>query len=161
MSVKISYIKHMPDAQAIVLLEQALGCVLPKDYLDFVANFNGGQPQVNSFLIGLGGNESGVNEFIELGRVVEEMELGGFGVLQGFIPFAFAEGGNYVCIEVATGSVFFWDHEIEVGQGGLVKIADDIPKFLESMKPFDKSKIKLKSDQVKSAWIDPDFLDEL
>lgn len=161
MSVIISHVKPVPDAQAIMLLERTLGCFLPKDYLGFVANFNGGKPQVNSFPIGRGGNESGVNDFVALERVVEEMELGGFSVLQGIIPFAFAEGGNYVCIEVATGGVFFWDHEIEVEQGGLVKIADDIPQFLDLIKPFDQSGIKLKPDQVKSAWIDPDFLDGL
>jgi hypothetical protein len=138
-----------------------LGSNLPKDYLDFVTKHNGGEPQANTFPIDRNGNESGVSEFIALENVPEELELGGFNVLPGFLPFAFAEGGNYVCIEITTGNVFFWDHELEPDRGGLVKLAEAIPPFLELLTPFDPSTIKLKPGQVKSAWIDPNLLNVL
>lgn len=71
-------------------------------------------------------------------------------------PVAWAEGGNYVFVNLAAGgAVFFWDHE---RPENIVRLASSFRSFLELLEPFDINSIKLKPDQVKKARIDPDFL---
>lgn len=49
------------------------------------------------------------------------------------------------------------DHEIP-GLDAMIRLAPSLAEFLESVTPFDSKQIKLKSGQVKKAWINPDFL---
>ncbi|WP_353936142.1 SMI1/KNR4 family protein [uncultured Herbaspirillum sp.] len=77
-----------------------------------------------------------------------------------FLPIAYAEGGNYLCIASGgkdIGSIYFMDHEIP-GLDAMIRLAPSLAEFLESVTPFDSKQIKLKSGQVKKAWINPDFL---
>ena len=67
-------------------------------------------------------------------------------------------GGNYVFVDGATGAVYFWDHEQPTPP---VQMASDFAAFMEMLEPFDPGSIKLKPGQVKTAWIDPDFLKSL
>lgn len=138
-------------------VEQDLEVSLPGDYREFVVNHDGLRPQLNIFRVS-GANESGVNEFIPLRRIPKECtfieNLG-----DGRIPIAWAEGGNYVCLDISTvGGVFFWDHEEPERD---MKLADSFSRFIELLEPFDPNSVELRPGQVKSAWIDPDFLKSL
>lgn len=138
-------------------VEQDLEVSLPDDYREFVANHDGVRPQLNIFPIS-NTNESGVNEFIPLHRIRKECtfieNLG-----DDRIPIAWAEGGNYVCLDVSKGGgVFFWDHEEPERDA---KLADSFSRFMELLAPFDPNSVELKPGQVKSAWIDPEFLKSL
>ena len=141
----------------IAALQQKIGPLLVPDFLEFVAENDGAEPETNIFKIGTA-NESGVNGFIPVREIVSEMphieNLPGRS-----FPVAYAEGGNYVFVNQADdGAVFFWDHE---QPGNLVKLANSFRSFLELLEPFDVSSIKLKPGQVSKAWIDPDFLKEV
>ncbi|MBX3432813.1 MAG: SMI1/KNR4 family protein [Pirellulales bacterium] len=101
-------------------------------------------------------NDSGVNRFIPVRQIlaerknIEELSARAF-------PIAWAEGGNYVLIDLdAAGAVFFWDHETAES----TKLADDFDGFLATLQPFNVDDIELKPGQVKSVWVDPDFLKE-
>lgn len=137
-------------------LEREIGKVLPNSFLEFVRQHDGAEPETNIFKIA-GSNESGVNGFIPVREVlaeranIENLPVTAF-------PVAWAEGGNYVSIDAASGTVYFWDHE---QPDPLIQIASDFTAFLEMLEPFDLSLVKLKPDQVESAWIDPDFLKSL
>lgn len=164
MTISIRKIKEAPSAELIARTEKVLGCALPAGYLAFLAKYNGGEPETNVFQIPGVGNESGVNEFIDLVSLPKEIEFGGFEETKGVIPIAFAEGGNYICLAISEpdlGTVFFWDHEVANGRNGLVKLASSVQEFVGLLKPFDPTQIKLKPGQVKSAWIDPSLLEDL
>lgn len=138
-------------------VERDLGVSLPDDYREFVANHDGVRPPLNIFPIA-DANESGVNEFIPLRRVRKECTFIE-DLSDDRIPIAWAEGGNYVCLDVSKkGGVFFWDHE-EPDKDA--KLANSFSHFIELLAPFDPNSVELEPDQVKSAWIDPDFLKSL
>ena len=160
MNINILRSKMPANAKLVQEVEIVLGVKLPKSYLNFVALHNGGEPQPNIFEIGATGNQSGINEFVALDDVIQESRLGNFDAVPGFIPFALAEGGNYICICISedVGRVFFWDHELEPSEGGLVLLANSINEFLEEVMPFNAVETQLQPNQVISAWIDPDLL---
>jgi hypothetical protein len=140
----------------IATLETILGGPPSPDFIDFVRENDGAEPETNIFRIDAG-NESGVTGFIPMCKIVEEMRHIE-NLPEKSFPIAWAEGGNYVLINQAGGAVFFWDHE---RPDMLIRLGDSFLAFLELLKPFDVSSIKLKPDQVKRAWIDPDFLKSL
>ena len=138
----------------IAFLAQKLGTQLPPDLLAFLHLHDGAEPEPNIFKIGAT-NEAGLNGFIpvrEIAREAQNIE----NLSAGSFPIAWAEGGNYIIIDRASGgAVFFWDHELP---GGPTKLADSFQSFLDLLEPFDATTIQLKPDQLISAWIDPDVL---
>jgi hypothetical protein len=138
----------------VAALQRKLGEPLASEFLEFVAQNDGAEPETNIFKIGKT-NESGVNGFIPVKEIVSEMPR--IENLPGrSYPVAWAEGGNFVFINQAVGgAVFFWDHE---QPDSIVRLAGNFRSFLELLEPFDVASIKLKPGQVKKAWIDPDFL---
>lgn len=141
----------------LAFLAQTLGMELPPDFLAFLKLHDGAEPEPNIFKVGTT-NEAGVNGFIpsrDIAREAQNIENLG---AQSF-PIAWAEGGNYILIDRASGdAVFFWDHELPDSP---TKLADSFRHFLDQLEPFDGTAIKLKPDQVIITWIDPDFLESL
>jgi len=138
----------------IASLEAILGGLPSHEFIDFVRENDGAEPETNIFRIDAG-NESGVNGFIPMCKIAEEMRHIE-NLPEKSFPIAWAEGGNYVLInQAAGGGVFFWDHE---RPDNLIRLTDSFFAFLELLQPFDVNTIKLKPGQVKKAWIDPDFL---
>lgn len=153
--MKIKLTKGRPASQNdIAALERKLGESLPSEFLAFVAQSDGAEPETNIFKIGTT-NESGVTAFIpvkEIGNEMPRIE----NLPDKSFPVAWAEGGNYIFInQTDGGAVFFWDHE---QPESIVRLASGFRSFLELLEPFDVTTIKLKPGQVKKAWIDPDFL---
>jgi len=141
----------------IATLETILGGLPSCEFIDFVRENDGAEPETNIFRIDAG-NESGVNGFIPVCKIVEEMRHIE-NLPEKSFPIAWAEGGNYVLINQAVGgAVFFWDHE---RPDNLIRLGDSFLAFLELLKPFDVSAVELKPGQVKKAWINPDFLKSL
>ncbi len=141
----------------IGVLEQKIGEPLISDFLQFVSENDGAEPETNIFKVGLK-NESGVNRFIPVKEITNEISRIETLPEKSF-PVAWAEGGNYVFInQASSGEVFFWDHE---QPENIIKLANSFHFFLELLEPFDVNSIKLKPNQVKKAWIDPDFLKSL
>ena len=138
----------------IMALQKAIGRQLSTNVLEFLAKYDGAEPEANIFKFGKT-NEGGVSGFIPVKKIVEEMQYID-NLPTGSYPIACDECGNYIIVnEAASGAVFFWDHEI---RDDMIKIADSFGAFLDILEPFDASSIKLKPGQVMKAWIDPDFL---
>ena len=138
----------------IATLQRKLEEPLPSEFIEFVARNDGAEPEPNIFKIGAT-NDAGVNGFIPAKEIASEMSRIE-NLPDGSFPVAWAEGGNYVFVNlVAGGSVFFWDHE---QPENIIRLASSFRAFLEMLEPFDVNSIKLKPGQVKKAWIDPDFL---
>lgn len=143
-----------PAEEELRLLADWIGHSLPASYLDFVLLHDGAEPEANS--IKTSNNEIGISRFIP---VCEASNLGAG--IDGFptrvIPFAEDDCGNYFYVAPLTGSVHFWDHELE---GPDEQVAESAMAFAEKLTPFDVSAVKLAPGQVKSAWIDPSFTPE-
>ena len=138
----------------ISVLEDIVGQPLSHGFKEFVASHDGAKPEMNVFEVNAE-IESGVNEFIPMKQIVDERSnIENIG--NEAYPFAWAEGGNYLLIDEARqGAVFFWDHEVPEESH---KVADNFNAFLELLRPFDPSSVQLAPGQVRSAWINPEFL---
>lgn len=138
-------------------LTAGLGFVLSSDLSRFFSEFNGAKPEANFFEYGECG-DGGVNGFIPVSKILDECKYLN-GIDRRIFPIAWAEGGNYVVIDIDRAqSVFFWDHE---NVEGMYFLADNIYDFIDSLRPFDEGGKLLREGQVESAWIDPDFLKSL
>jgi cell wall assembly regulator SMI1 len=144
---------HSLSEAEVRAIEGALGVELPPDYREFVVLQDGAEPDTNIFSVG-NGNDSGVNRFIPLRETHSERRYID-DVSVEFLPVAWAEGGNYVCLDLRRGGVFFWDHEEPSGD---LKLAEGFSQFLEMLAPFDVKNVELNPGQVRKVWIDPDFL---
>jgi hypothetical protein len=159
--IHVRGVKSTPNAALIAEVERAVGYSIPPTFLSSFWRVQGGEPDSNTFAIGSDGIDSGINEFIEFGSIPDEYESGGFRELGGYLPIAFAEGGNYVCVKVTEpdrGAIYFWDHEIASPSRQLRQIAESLDRFLEVLQPFDPKSVVLAKGQVVEAWIDPEFL---
>ncbi len=141
----------------VALLEAKLGEPLVRDYLTFLERNDGAEAESNICAIDRASN-CAVTGFIPVRDIPEEMSWIENLPDRAF-PIAWAEGGNYVLLDQGKGgAVFFWDHELP---DDMIRIADDFDAFLETLEPFDPSSVVLKPEDVKKAWIDPDFLKSL
>ena len=143
--------------ESIEKFEKLLGRKLSESVKNFLRSSDGAKPESNIFSVGAR-NESGVNGFIPLRSILQESARVR-GLSSKAYPIAWAEGGNYVVIdEDDNGAVYFYDHELFEP---FTKVANDFDTFLDHLMPFDPKSVKLKLDQVKRAWIDPEFLSSL
>jgi len=155
MTVKIRDVSPVSKVD-IDKLSSELGSMLPKTYEEFVLLHNGAKPETNVFKISED-NDCGVDRFIPVSKIRDEIKNIDH-VSSTKIPIAWAEGGNYILLDLESEKISFWDHEIPEEQYDL---AANINTFIEQLEPFDSSTIELKEGQVESAWIDPDFLKNL
>lgn len=140
-----------PSDDALRELELWVGHQFPSSYLQFVCKHNGAEPEGNSLLTK--DNEVGVRRFIPVNEAAALAEA-----IDGFpaavIPVAEDDCGNYFYIEPRSGTVHFWDHEIE---GADEQVASDMSAFVAKLKPFDAKGVKLSPGQVTRVWVDPSF----
>lgn len=144
-----------PTSEALEHLRDWIGGQLPPSYLDFVARHDGAEPEENSLITSE--NEVGVRRFIpvrEAAALAEKIDSFPARV----IPIAEDDCGSYFYVEPATGSVRFWDHEVD---GSDEEVASDVSAFVMRLAPFATGKVNLSPGQVKHVWIDPDFLTSL
>lgn len=157
MKVKLSK-GHSISQEAVKKIEIKLDIKLPNDYKDFLLKNDGAIPSDNIFEVNAN-IDSGVNGFIPLDQVNKEMRKLDSVYFSKVVPIAWAEGGNYIYMSlIEKRGIYFWDHEEPHKVYHIASCFDD---FLNLLKPFDIDSIELKEGQVKSAWIDPDFLKSL
>jgi hypothetical protein len=145
-----------PSEQDIQRLVAKIGAPLPAAYLRFVQRHDGAVPESNSFAVG-SDNASGVAQFVPVADAIGMTDrVDGFPA--GTIALAEDDCGNFVYVDPRTGEIFFWDHEIE-GQDTV--LAASLDAFLDFLTPYGASEIPPEPKQVISAWIDPDFLEQI
>ena len=144
-----------PTSQALEQLAAIVAEPLPESYLAFVQKHDGAEPESN--IIDLGSDDSsGVRRFISVAEASSaSYPVDGFP--RSCIPLAEDDCGNYFYLSLSSGQVFFWDHEIE---GGDQLLANDLPGFLNLLRPFDDSSVKLTPGQVLRVWTRPGFKPE-
>lgn len=141
------------SSEAIGIVEDRLGIVLPNEYRDFLLLHNGGRPRPAVFRFK---NSSGkyVDSSVDWFLAIYEGEHDNFEsyfetykrdqqrLPTELVPIAHDPGGNLICISVSgsqKGAVFFWDHENECGIGetptfwNVHVIAESFTEFLSSL----------------------------
>src|SRR5579862_581824 len=153
MSVIMPITPSRPSA-ALKALEIRFG-ELPKSYKAFLNQHDGAEPEENIFKIDER-TSANVRQFIPAADIIRCCNA-----IEGFpknmLPFAEAEGGDYIYLNPADGTIHFWDHEVDEADP---KVANSFDDFLTMLEKFDIDEIKLKPGQVKRAWIDPNFKPE-
>lgn len=109
-------------------LDAHYGVSLLPAILEFYRRFNGAKLPLNE-LAGSEGNVA-LNQFIPASEVLHEVRIFEFSNRGGVLPIAWAEGGNYVAVDVLDGKVYFVDHEVH--DGGLL-IAPNIEQLLQNL----------------------------
>ncbi|QDE40054.1 hypothetical protein FIV34_12925 [Luteibacter pinisoli] len=148
------------DDEMIAAVQSSLSVQFARAFVMFVKDHDGVVPPNNSFRIS-SKNHSGVTQFIALSDISRQAEFLSPSVTRAFFPFAFAEGGNFVCMARSDdAAVYFYDHEID-GMAALTRIAKSFEEFMGALELFDVASVVLAPGQVISVWIDPDFLSDL
>ena len=165
----VRILKKGPPAPAddLSLLEQKLGCPIPKDFLSFISENHGGTPETNEFDIPDTGNGSGIDTFFSVREMLDLKERYASRFLTQAWPIAHAEGGNYLCLVCKDKpGIYFWDHELEQEEDSeptwdnMFLLARTFGEFWQALKKFDVHAVQLKPGQVISTWSDPDFKPE-
>jgi len=109
MPVKVSGESPVSEIE-IDRFEHELGHKLPDTFKNFVLLHNGAKPETNMFKISED-NDCGVDRFIPVLKIRDEIKNIDH-VSSTKIPIAWAEGGNYLLLDLDSGKISFWDHEI-------------------------------------------------
>jgi hypothetical protein len=128
--------------QDIKQFEQEYDIVLPKQYVEFLLEYNGGFPQKSGFNISDDEGESLVNKFYGIGDM--KSNLGKvFEILEGEIPEDFISiandpAGNEILLGVSgenQGKVYFWIHDRvpEEVMDNMFNLADSFSEFFGNL----------------------------
>lgn len=135
-------------------IQQEINWEFPKEYIDFLKNYNGSRFESNTFFLKAFGGSCSLSEVINIldlqstyKDIIERLE-------SEYLPIALAEGGNYILLSRKF-EIYFLDHEEEKKY----KIAKSLSGFLKLLKPTDFSKIELNPEDIISVYIDPKFKD--
>lgn len=115
---------------------------LPKQYKNFLLEYNGGRVEPNVFKISSNEGESVLNIFYGIGNIKNNLEkkIEIFDELLeiGFIPIARDSGGNQICLGVREDyydQIFFWTHDEEYNDAmdNMHYLADNIQAFINNL----------------------------
>ena len=155
----------------IIELEKTIGLSLPKNYLNFLKNTNGGTPKLDSLKVRLNNKEElwSISYFFGIHRAEYWASI--FWTLKAlnhripteFFPFANNGGGDYYVINLSTeknGEISIWNHDTESENNGL-KYYKNIRFLFKSFEEFSKSLIKDDTQiEIKIIETDTDFIIE-
>lgn len=134
--------------EAIELFERVLGRKFPKEYRNFLLEYNGGSIVPNCFNFINGEQGSLIHFFYKINSknnyndLLSGTRLFGQRIPPDFIPIASDPFGNQICIAIGGpeyGKIYFWDHEFEVDDGyqatidNMKLIAHNFSGFLDSL----------------------------
>lgn len=153
MNLRLAHPGTLSD-QILKVLERYWELKLPDPYRDFLLLNNGGEPEACHFKFKDGTGASDVRFFLGIypdkdNDLLNHLKIYKKRLPLNVFPIAYDSGGNLILISVKgpdRGKVYFWDHEMEVGEGempdysNLTLIADTFSEFIENLK--DESEIE-------------------
>jgi hypothetical protein len=153
--VTFSNTEPLINIEEVLEVEKYIGLNFPKEYVDHILLYNGGQCDPNVFKF----NEKGVltescidwflaiyeGEYDNLKNYIDTYKLEEKRLPYQMIPIAHDPGGNLICISCIgqdVGFVYFWDHENEVNYkvsddsnySNLFLIAESFNEFISNLK---------------------------
>ena len=163
--INIKKSEKLLNINDITQLEKRIKLKLPKDYCEFLLEYNGGDPESN--IINFKGNSISINYFLGLDAdSIYDLEKTYFQVKNRIpkycIPICAVEGGNLLILNYIKGLIYFWDHEEESNRlNHLTIIANNFQNLLDIIQPFDIESVNLDNCEVFDVWVDPEFLKEV
>ena len=136
----------MEREERIAALERTVGFAFPADYRTFLSK-HVSEEDIDRPLLVVSSNPDywAVHEFLEIGdgaafrQIDETYRIVGDVMPDGMLPFAVDIGENFFLIDCRpgpeSGAVFWWDHEQDLGEDRVEKVADSFSGFLEDLAP--------------------------
>ena len=132
----------MNIAQRIVGIETALGARLPQDYRAFLGRHRE-DAECPQQVVSTNADYWGVRSLFEIGdgekylQVDEAYKAVGAVIPEGTIAIAEDSSGNLYLLDcrLGAGGVYWWDHERDLGDDRVEKVADSFTGFLASLIP--------------------------
>ena len=146
--MRIEGAENSVGPEAIELFECFLGRKFPKDYRDFLLQYNGGSVVPNCFDFLNGQPGSLVHFFMKINSkdiyndLLSNIRTFNQRIPTSFISIAGDPFGNQVCIAISGpeyGKIYFWDHENEADDGepatmdNMTLITQNFSDFLNSL----------------------------
>jgi hypothetical protein len=149
----------------IATLEGRLQVSLPADYQEFLLANNAAVPEQNIYKKGK--LITSVAQFFGMSNdewrdLVTANTIYGERLPAGFLAIGGAAGGNLICLELESGSIYFWDHEQEAmdneapSTDNMECLASSLREFLKSLKPYSAGE-KPNASRVMSVSKKPNF----
>lgn len=139
--VKIEKIHESLSIENLESFEHNHKITLPKDYREFLLEYNGGYPNPGVYKISDELGESILNVFYGIGSMYDNLEKK-FDIFDeileiGFIPIADDPSGNQICIGLSKeyfGEIFHWLHDEEYNEmDNMYFLAKKLNEFLKSL----------------------------
>ena len=151
MMLQMEIKNHLVDSRILSAIEQYWGFKLPKDYREFIINYNGGVTKKKYFKSKNGDKEAIldylfglINDFnndISMNLLMDFKDVGGR-YPSSMIPIGDTVGGDRILLSIKNkdrGKIYFWDHEIESEEdeepdySNLTLIADNFDEFINGL----------------------------
>lgn len=131
MNITWKYKIDLADERVFAEIETERGIVIPDELKEVIIEGNAATPDKYNFMVGLrervlgailsfNKNEEDTDTVFTALEVIEDKNL---------FPFAIDSFGNYICINLITEEVVFWDHE----NGEISSTEKKIDSFLETL----------------------------
>lgn len=146
------------DPKRVARVEQKLGCAFPREYRDFLLAHNGGQVVEGVFPIHgpMGDHEGLLDQFMCISprdpyNLLDWVTDYTGRLPPNLLPVAVDQAGNLIVLSVVgpdIGKVYFWDHELEAGQGeipsceNVYPVADSFQVFLDGLQPLSDTDVR-------------------
>lgn len=131
MSIVWKYKIELTDENVFAEIENERGIIIPEKLKELIVESNAATPDKYNFMVGstervLGAilsfnkNEEDTDTVFTALEVIED---------KNFFPFAIDSFGNYICMDLATEEIVFWDHET----GDVSSTEKNLEDLLESL----------------------------
>ena len=123
------YIEKLEDKNSISKIEKEYKIELPKLLKQLIIQYNGGKPVENVFV-----TEKNKEKLIQTLISYNKKDKVNIYVYNnffeyGYIPFAIAEFGDIICINVKNGNVVLYNHELDEFE----RVCESIDVFFKSL----------------------------
>ncbi len=136
------------DAEAVKRTEAALGVEIPREYVAFLGEQNGGYLDENvlppgddasvEYLYSAGPNDDPYVSSLEEQARSYSPETDPR-IRTGFLPIGEDGGGNIICLRAAGedySAVYFWTHDAAENDDAYERIADSWTDFWDALRPY-------------------------
>lgn len=141
------------DLEKLSSFERELGGLLPKEYRDYLVCCNGGKYEKDVVRIGEKEGETRIHHWYGLNSGPKHQRLDDCQdeietLLGEYVTICDDASGNSFLIKMegeSRGSVYFLDHEIEIAESALKKVAKSFNEFVNNLKSEEESMDEFKA----------------
>ena len=113
--MKWKYVLQLDSEDVFDEIAKKRKIVFPEDLKELIREANAGSPEKSLFMVK--NNEKVFGAVLCFNRGVEDADsvFTALDVIEdtNLLPFAIDPAGNYICINVDSGNVIYWDHEAD------------------------------------------------